>query len=88
MPAGPAKKAIARLAAWAWSRLRVVGSTNSTPRWCRIRRSGPNDGRGRGVWADNETEVDLLGFEYLIDGLVVALTQPRLLPLGSVQHPG
>jgi KAP family P-loop domain len=33
------------------------------------------------VWADNETEVDLLGFEFLIDGLVVALTQPRLLPL-------
>jgi hypothetical protein len=33
------------------------------------------------VWADNETELDLLGFEYLVDGLVVALTQPRLLPL-------
>jgi hypothetical protein len=33
------------------------------------------------VWADNETELDLLGVEYLVDGLVVALTQPRLLPL-------
>jgi KAP family P-loop domain len=33
------------------------------------------------VWADNEAELDLLGFEYLVDGLVVALTQPRLLPL-------
>ena len=33
------------------------------------------------VWADNETELDLLGFEYLVDGLVVALTQSRLLPL-------
>jgi hypothetical protein len=33
------------------------------------------------VWADNETDVDLLGFEFLVDGLVVALTQPRLLPL-------
>ncbi len=33
------------------------------------------------MWADNETELDLLGFEYLVDGLVVALTQPRLLPL-------
>ncbi|MER7278049.1 P-loop NTPase fold protein [Dactylosporangium sp. NPDC000244] len=33
------------------------------------------------VWADNETEVDLLGYEFLVDSLVVALTEPRLLPL-------
>ena len=33
------------------------------------------------MWADDQTELDLLGFEYLVDGLVVALTQPRLLPL-------
>ena len=33
------------------------------------------------MWADNETEVDLLGFDYLVDTLVVALTEPRLLPL-------
>jgi hypothetical protein len=33
------------------------------------------------VWADNETEIDLLGFDYLIDGLEVVLTNPRLLPV-------
>ncbi|MFI7640552.1 P-loop NTPase fold protein [Nonomuraea sp. NPDC049400] len=33
------------------------------------------------MWADNETEVDLLGFDFLVDTLVVALTEPRLLPL-------
>lgn len=33
------------------------------------------------MWADNETEIDLLGFDFLVDGLVVALTEPRLLPL-------
>ncbi|KRE72752.1 KAP family P-loop NTPase fold protein [Arthrobacter sp. Soil762] len=33
------------------------------------------------MWADNEADADLLGFEFLIDGLVVALTEPRLLPL-------
>jgi KAP family P-loop domain len=33
------------------------------------------------VWADNETDVDLLGFDFLVDTLVVALTEPRLLPL-------
>jgi hypothetical protein len=33
------------------------------------------------VWADNETDIDLLGFDFLIDALVVALTEPRLLPL-------
>jgi predicted KAP-like P-loop ATPase len=33
------------------------------------------------VWADNETDVDLLGFDFLVDSLVVALTEPRLLPL-------
>lgn len=33
------------------------------------------------MWPDNETDVDLLGFDYLVDGLVVALTEPRLLPL-------
>jgi hypothetical protein len=33
------------------------------------------------VWADNETTVDLLGFDYLVDSLEVVLTQPRLLPV-------
>ena len=33
------------------------------------------------MWADNEAEIDLLGFDFLVDGLVVALTEPRLLPL-------
>jgi predicted KAP-like P-loop ATPase len=33
------------------------------------------------VWADNETEIDLLGFDSLVDGLVIALSEPRLLPL-------
>jgi hypothetical protein len=33
------------------------------------------------VWADNETDHDLLGFDYLVDGLIVALTEPRLLPV-------
>lgn len=33
------------------------------------------------MWADNETEVDYLGFDFLVDGLVVALTEPKLLPL-------
>lgn len=33
------------------------------------------------MWADNETDLDLLGFDVLVDELVVALTEPRLLPL-------
>jgi hypothetical protein len=33
------------------------------------------------VWADNETDLDLLGFDELVDELVVALTLPTLLPL-------
>lgn len=33
------------------------------------------------MWADNETKVDLLGFDYLVDSLDVLLTQPDLLPL-------
>ncbi|GAB4001197.1 hypothetical protein GCM10029992_35940 [Glycomyces albus] len=33
------------------------------------------------MWADNEADIDLLGFDFLVDGLVVALTEPRLLPL-------
>lgn len=33
------------------------------------------------MWADNEIEVDLLGFDFLVDTLFVALTEPRLLPL-------
>lgn len=33
------------------------------------------------MWADNEADLDLLGFGYLVDGLVVALTEPRLLPV-------
>lgn len=33
------------------------------------------------MWADNETDLDLLGFDELVDELVVALTTPHLLPL-------
>jgi hypothetical protein len=33
------------------------------------------------VWPDNETGIDLLGFDVLVDELVVALTDGRLLPL-------
>jgi hypothetical protein len=34
------------------------------------------------MWPDDETDVDLLDFHFLVDGLVVvALTEPRLLPL-------
>ena len=33
------------------------------------------------MWADNETTVDLLGFDYLVDSLEVVLTEPRLLPV-------
>lgn len=33
------------------------------------------------MWSDNETDLDLLGFDELVDELVVALTTPHLLPL-------
>lgn len=33
------------------------------------------------MWADNEAVLDLLGFDFLVDALIVALTEPRLLPL-------
>lgn len=33
------------------------------------------------MWADNETTIDLLGFDYLVDSLEVLLTEPRLLPV-------
>ncbi|MFJ5220576.1 P-loop NTPase fold protein [Streptomyces sp. NPDC088354] len=33
------------------------------------------------MWSDNEADVDLLGFDFLVDELMVALTRPRLLPL-------
>jgi len=33
------------------------------------------------MWPDNETDVDLLGFDYLVDQLEVMLTDKRLLPL-------
>lgn len=33
------------------------------------------------MWPDNETGIDLLGFDVLVDELVVALTDGRLLPL-------
>ena len=33
------------------------------------------------MWADNETEIDLLGFDYLVDALELILTEPRLLPV-------
>lgn len=33
------------------------------------------------MWADNETEIDLLGFEFLVDELEVLLIERRLLPV-------
>ena len=33
------------------------------------------------MWADNETDIDLLGFDFLIDELLVLLKEPRLLPV-------
>jgi hypothetical protein len=33
------------------------------------------------MWPDNETSIDLLGFEYLVDELEVLLTEQRLLPV-------
>src|SRR5947208_16607255 len=33
------------------------------------------------MWADNETRIDLLGFEFLVDELLVVLREPRLLPV-------
>ncbi len=33
------------------------------------------------MWADNETSIDLLGFDFLVDSLEVVLTDPRLLPV-------
>jgi hypothetical protein len=33
------------------------------------------------MWADNETDVDLLGFDYLVDELELLLRNERLLPL-------
>lgn len=33
------------------------------------------------MWPDNETDIDLLGFDFLVDELEVLLTEERLLPL-------
>lgn len=33
------------------------------------------------MWADNEADVDLLGFDYLVDELEIVLTEQRLLPV-------
>lgn len=33
------------------------------------------------MWSDNESNVDLLGFDFLVDSLDVLLTEPALLPL-------
>ena len=33
------------------------------------------------MWHDNETRIDFLGFDYLVDSLEVVLTEPRLLPV-------
>lgn len=33
------------------------------------------------MWADNEADIDLLGFDYLVDTLYAAVTEPRLQPL-------
>jgi hypothetical protein len=37
------------------------------------------------MWADNETTIDLLGFDFLVDALEVVLTEPRLLAPRSHQ---
>lgn len=33
------------------------------------------------MWADNEADIDLLGFDYLVDELEIVLTEARLLPV-------
>lgn len=33
------------------------------------------------MWPDNETDIDLLGFDFLVDELMVLLKEPRLLPV-------
>ena len=33
------------------------------------------------MWADNETRIDLLGFDFLVDELLVILRDRRLLPV-------
>jgi predicted KAP-like P-loop ATPase len=33
------------------------------------------------MWPDNETDVDLLGFDFLVDELLVLLKEPKLLPV-------
>lgn len=33
------------------------------------------------MWADNEADIDLLGFDYLVDELEIVLTEKRLLPV-------
>jgi KAP family P-loop domain len=33
------------------------------------------------VWSDNETNIDLLGFDYLVDALELVLTDPGMLPV-------
>ena len=33
------------------------------------------------MWHDNDTAIDLLGFEYLVDELEILLTEERLLPV-------
>jgi hypothetical protein len=33
------------------------------------------------MWADNEADIDLLGFDYLVDELEIVLTESRLLPV-------
>jgi hypothetical protein len=46
-----------------------------------VNRHDESERRGRKLWPDNETSVDLLGFDYLVDSLEVVLTAPRLLPV-------
>jgi hypothetical protein len=33
------------------------------------------------VWSDNETRIDLLGFDYLVDALELVITDPTMLPV-------
>lgn len=33
------------------------------------------------MWSDNETRIDLLGFDHLVDALELVVTDPRMLPV-------
>jgi hypothetical protein len=41
----------------------------------------PADGAGGAVWADNETDIDLLGFDFLVDELLALIHDPAIFPV-------